>query len=511
VTFRAPGRSPFWAFDRPSDLNTWTWKYNPNLIGQDKRNPGQQIYDLVPAQLTPDPRRDLRTWTWSYNLNLIGQDLLPFRQQDWPLPTAPRQPAYSWIDPTKIWLTPVTLTLPIGESIYDRPTLPVPPAQTWAWSYNLNLIGQDQLPFRNLDWSPPTPPYRPDYSFFNFLIGPITLPLNQQTDWPLPIRQPPLLQTWIQPVNLALTTIVARLPFNQSDWPSPRAPLYPTPSWTASYNLNLIGKDQLPVGKNITDLPSREAREIRTWISPLNLALTTVVTTGVTLRPPIRGLPDQPVALFQPFPFPNLVLTAVPAALPVGKVSTDLPPRDYQRAQDLRTWIQSVNLALTVAPTITVFRAPTYANPRGPDYSVQLRTWVQSVNLALTPAVAFPFNQSDWPIPRPAAQPALGFTAFYNPNLIGKDRLPNRQQDWPLSSAHALSQIPLQIMVAGKPFFLVPPVPLPPGAILTDRPQLRQGTSADLYTIAYSPLTEPFTPPPVSGVIPLRTLMGTGV
>jgi hypothetical protein len=47
--------------------------------------------------------------------------------------------------------------------------------------------------------------------------------------------------------------------------------------------------------------------------------------------------------------------------------------------------------------------------------------------------------------------------------------------------------------------------------MLYERPVLRPDVAAGLYFIGYSPLTEPFTPPPISALPPLRTLMGTGV
>lgn len=54
--------------------------------------------------------------------------------------------------------------------------------------------------------------------------------------------------------------------------------------------------------------------------------------------------------------------------------------------------------------------------------------------VAYKPAVASPFVQADWPTPVPTLFPTSlrTWATSYNPNLVGKDQLPNRQQDWPL-------------------------------------------------------------------------------
>jgi hypothetical protein len=468
-------RAPVWAprFEpEPNPRRSWTWNYNLDLIGKDRLPTGKQVYDLSPNQPIPP-----LVQTAFPNLVILQPTVVTFiiRQSDWPLPQAQQQPAQAWA-----WSYNLNLIgqdrLPTGEQVYDRPVLSSVPAAPWYYQNLLaaTLAPPPPAPFAQFDWPVPRAPYRLDYFFFSSFIGPVTSPLNQNLDLSLPIQPPPQPQTWIQSVNLALTTTVAaQLPFNQNDWPIPRAPGQAAQSWTWNYNLNLIGKDQLPVGENVTDLPPRDfARLFQTWISSVNLALTTAP--------------------------PNLYAQARQQDWPVPR---GVEP-DYRRSWE---WSYNKNL---IGQDQLPFRQSDWPNPIRVVERAQ--TWIDQTKIALSAAIK-PFAQMDWPLPRAPQQPAQSWVSSYLLSLIGQDQLPNRQQDWPLSSAHALSQIPLRIMVAGKPFFLAPIVPLPPGVQFFDRPQLRQGTAADLYTIAYSPLTEPFTPPPVSGVMPLRTLVGTGV
>jgi hypothetical protein len=532
--------TPPWRLDQ-----TWTQWYNLNLINQDLLPIGDQRFDLSP--IYPPYINHLRTWSWQYNLNLIGRDRLPVGEQIFDRPILAVPPAATWIDQTKIQLTAPTLNITISQ-YWDRPQLPVPPAQAWTWSYNLNLIGQDRFP-----------------------VG------EQVFDRPvLPIPPPGL--TWIQQYFIEEIK-----PFLQSDWPLTPPPYRIEQTWTWAYNKNLIGKDQLPPGKDVWDLaPSQrpyEQPQLHSWQSWYNQNLinqdSTIVGEQVWERPTLPIPPAQTYVAWY-----NLNLIGQDK-LPVGEQSSELPPRDFARL--FQTWVNTVNLALVTAPPNldALVHHFDYPNPRGaePDWR---RSWTAGYNLdlvgqdqlpfrqqdwPLTPTVAragdwiqqtaltlkgipqnpffqtdwplpqaplgaiqtwtntfalsligqdkLPFRQSDWPLTsaaRPGREPGLDTIAeSFNLNLIGKDRLPNRQSDWPLPSAHALAQIPLQIMVQGKGFWLVPAIPLPPGAQFFDRPQLPIGTPGDQYTIAQWPGLPIIVPPPVVTGVPLRTLMGTGV
>jgi hypothetical protein len=261
----------------------------------------------------------------------------------------------------------------------------------------------------------------------------------------------------------------------------------------------------MATGQQLTELPPRDfARLFQTWIQTVNLTL-------VTAPPDFHALAHQ-----WDWPNPhgvepdwrrswewqynkNLVGQD---ALPFRQQDWPNPIAAQQAAQ---TWIDQTKILLAVVQN--PFSQYDWPTPR--DYARQVQTWINTVPLAL---VAKPFAQTDWPNPTPLARdPTLAtIAASYNKNLIGQDRLPNRQQDWPLSVGHALAQIPLQIMVQGKWFNLVPPVPGPVGVLFNnyDWP----------VPIGYPPIFQSITnrdnflqPPPVSALPPLRTLMGTGV
>jgi hypothetical protein len=329
---------------------TVTASYNPNLVGQDRLPVGEVIYDLTPRP--HEYRVQIHaSWTWNYNLNLIGKDLLPvgeaifalpvpqdypvqlrqwlsakpptppeplpFNQRDWPIPTQPRQfDLRTWsqspavpplpVDTTSIparvldWGTPpaagrlqatwtsalsLTLTTPVAPkpaAQYDWPLTPLAgqPAKSWSWSYNLNLIGKDQLP-----------------------VGDISTALA-----PTGHIYPVDLRSWIVRVNLALVVTPVVLPYNQYDWPNPRLPQQPTPVWTRSYNLNLIGKDQLPAGEVVSDLPPQRRVAAQTWINAVNLALTSVQVVPFNQLDWQRPIAAAPVnRSFAAFFNPNLI------------------------------------------------------------------------------------------------------------------------------------------------------------------------------------------------------------
>ena len=453
-------------------LHSWAWSYNLSLVGKDRLPIGEQRYELAPGQVTPE-QIQLHSWSWSYNLNLRGKDQLPTGVQRYDL--SPIWPPY--INQLRTWSWQYNLNLigqdrfPTGEQVWERPILPVPPAApTWAWQYNPNLIGQDFLPFR-------------------------------QRDWPLPIapQQPAL--SWTDPAKIWLTAPVLNISISQY-WDRPQLPVPPAQTWTWR-QVGMIGQDQMATGEQRTELPDRgplRAQDLLTWIQTVNLAL---VTAPPVLNITVSKVFDRPI-----LPIPPAV--GWEASYNKNLIGQDQLPfrqqdwpltRAVDRAGD---WIQQTALVLTAVQR--PFVQSDWPLPQVPQGAIQ--TWINTIALALT---AKPFTQTDWPNPTPFARdPTLAtITASYNRNLVGQDRLPNRQQDWPLSSAHILSQIPLQIMVQGKWFNLVPPVPLPPGVQFYDRTIDPRLAAADIAWPAWR--WPQITPPPVSAIVPLRTLMGTGV
>jgi hypothetical protein len=172
---------------------------------------GQAVTDR--PQLLPPAL--FQTWIQSVNLSLVTVPPLPrppFNQFDWPVPIAAGQAA-----------------------------------QSWASSYNQNLVGQDHLPVRQQDWQNP-------------------IPVQWYRDWS---------------INLLQSTLFAPHPFAQLDWPVPVAPPRLDQTFTASYNKNLVGQDRLPNRQQDWPLTqSATAAVIQTWIQSVNLAL---------LAPPVVG------------------------------------------------------------------------------------------------------------------------------------------------------------------------------------------------------------------------------
>jgi hypothetical protein len=263
----------------------------------------------------------------------------------------------------------------------------------------------------------------------------------------------------------------------------------------------------MATGQQLTELPPRDfARLFQTWIQTVNLTLVTAPPDFHALAhqwdwPNPRGAEPDWRRSWEWQYNKNLVGQD---ALPFRQQDWPNPIAAQQAAQ---SWIDQTKIALVPTLPLTTFAQYDWPVPR--DYARQVQTWTNTIPLAL---VAKPFAQTDWPNPTPFSRdPTLAsIAASYNRNLIGQDRLPNRQQDWPLSDGHRLAQIPLQIMVAGKPFFLVPPVAGPLGIVFNnyDWPLPRD----------YPPIFQSITnrdyflqPPPVSPLPPLRTLMGTGV
>src|SRR5215469_15599996 len=399
---------------------TWTWRYNLNLIGQDRLPAGEQSYALAPSQVAPD-QIQLRAWQWSYNLNLIGRDRMTVGDQVYDLAPSQKPPEqvqlHSWTYSYNLNLRGKDL-LPSGEQISDLPPRDPREPRAWSWSYNQNLIAQDKLPVGAEIWERPTLPIAPAL-------------------------------TWIQTVSYEE---IAK-PFYQTDWPNSTAPYRIEQTWTWQYNLNLIGQDRLPAGEQTTELPPRDfSRLFQIWIQQTNLAL---LTTPPTLLPR-KGITDWPVPVAPPrldqtwTASYNLNLIGQDQ-LPIRQQHWPLTP-EAERAIQLRSWIDTVKFALVKPfnqqdwpnptppardPTLTTwaasynknligqdalpFRQQDWPNPIPP---AAVKDWIQQTNLALLSVVPRPFFQTDWPNPTQPSRLDQTWTWTYNKNLIGKDQLP---------------------------------------------------------------------------------------
>ena len=484
------------------------------------------ILKSLPDQ--PFPPNAFQSWTYSYNLNLIGQDQMVVGEQRWELP--PSQTPYELTrNFTWQWNTPLSLYFqapgrPLVGAMWDL----LPPAyfipyridQTWARSYNLNLIGQDKLPTGKAIFELPPRDYLRLQDLRTWLQGTTALTLAPppvvrpivQSDWPLPQTPARLDQFWSEtfqqtpppadtthilrgiwrslpdqpplplqqqsafPNYLVLQPTVVTYIIRQSDWPVPRAPQLGAFTWTWSYNLNLIGQDKLPAGEQVSDRPTLPVPPAQTWAVSYNLSL-----IGQ----------DK---------------------LPTGEQTTELPPRDFPRL--FQTWINTANLSLVTAPPdltrqVHIFD---YPNPRGaePDwrrswefsYNKNLigqdqlpfrqqdwpltravdraGEWIQQTALALTAAAPRPFVQSDWPNPtQPFRDPTL--RAWAPPLNIGllapQPLLPPlylRNQDWPNPRGPIYPSDLRAWPIQGSPAPIIPGVPPPPpvGPAVYNKPML---------------------------------------
>jgi hypothetical protein len=526
-------------------LHSWTFSYNLNLIGKDAMLIGEQITDLPPR----DPR-DVRTWAWSYNLNLIGQDRMLAGEQIWERPTLPVPPALTWIS------TPALIAKPFLQTDWPNPIPPYRVDQTWSWSYNLNLIGQDKmLTGEQITDLPPrdfarilqtwiqqtnlallvTPPVlnvtiskyfdRPqlpippalswEWSYNKNLIGQDQLPFRQQ-DWPNPIP-PALVKDWIQQTNLALLTQPpALLPYKRSHYELPIAgPQQGALSWTWQYNLNLIGQDAMIRSARITDLPPPDfARVLQTWIQQTNLALLTAPIGLPFLSrnqdwPPPRGAePDWRRSWEWSY---NKNLIGQDAMIKSAQVY-DLAPIYQPYINQLRTWAWQYNLNLIGQDErltgAQIYDLPPALTPTA-QRAADLATWIDRVKWWLF----IPFRQTDWPNPtQPFRDPTLtSWAANYNVNLIGQDRMAFRQQDWPnpiapdpYASLRAWT-LPLNIGLTLPP--LVPPLalsnkdwPVPMGPIQPNRG----------FTVPFNPNLPPTPPVVTPSVLNKPMLAGPG-
>jgi len=489
-------------YDYHIQLRDWRWNYNLNLIGKDRLPTGKFGGDLPPIGY-PYPI-DLRTITETYNYNLIGQDKLPVGMDIIDLPPQPAQSAIqlrTWIQSLNLALNTTPAVLPFNQYIWPLSFAPQPATPILTVTYNPNLIGQDKLPTGEVITD--LPPRGYEYATF---LRAWVLNLQQSTLQPIPYGKP-----FYDRPTLALVEL-------------PR-------SWTWNYNLNLIGKDQLPTGEIVSDLPPQPALsaiQLRTWINSVNLAL---VTTPAILpfnqySWPINPGPQQPISIFTasynrnlvgqdrlpfrqqdwPLPTPNPRSLDLVSWIDRAKSYLQRPgrqldwpiPRGYQ--QPIQTFTASYNLNLIGKDQLPVGEVVTDIPPQPALSSIQLRTWIQALNLALTVApIQRPFNQYDWPVNPGPRQPIQVFTSFYNRNLIGKDKLPFRQQDWPLPrDPRRLSDW----ILATNPNRFRPTPPIPFNQYQWPLPRTWTPGFEQRYSFAfqgsniYYPFTNPIPPPP---------------
>jgi hypothetical protein len=432
-----PPVKPFNQYDWP--LNTGARQptailvasYNKNLIGQD-RLPFRQRDWPVPR----DYPRVTPSWATFYNLNLIGRDQLPVGGKAFELPiprdypvslrtlvNAPK-PVEVVVEFATVFRGPIYGLAPRGHdysvtlrSFFGRPVVLTPPpaVRPVGKSLAVDLPLQPIYPQFLRRWQGRLPPRLIPLQLGGTVID---LPLAA-AEYPLQLRQ------WFGRIPPAVVVVVR--PFAQTDWPYPRARDHHAQlrTWTWSYNRNLIGQDRLPVGKDVFDLPPQppiSAIQLRTWINTAALALITAPPPKPFAQYdwPLNIGPRQPTQIFVASYNKNLIAQD---RLPTGDIVTDLSPRGPQ--QPTAIFVASYNKNLIGQDRLPTGARLTDLPPQPALSAVQLRTWIQQTNQALSAFVPpLPFNTYEWLINPGHRQPVQVFTASYNRNLIGQDRLP---------------------------------------------------------------------------------------
>jgi hypothetical protein len=488
----------------PNAFQSWTYSYNLNLIGQDRFPTGEQFWErptlpippLAPTWIAsgtfppmmagalvgvtvrpplkglPEQPPQLLQQSVFQNLNVttLRPTVVTFikRQSDWPAPFAPQQPAQSWTASYNLNLIGQD-RLPIGEQVWERPTLPILPALTWLEGPQYELIAK---PFAQTDWPNPTPAYRLEQTwaaaYNKNLIAQDAMVTGEQLSELPPRDFARVLQTWIQQTNLALLTQPPILNVTIGKYfDRPQLAVPPAQSWEFAYNKNLIGQDQLPTRQQDWPNPIPPAL-VKDWIQSTNLAL----------------------------------LTQPPALLPYHRTHVDLPIAGPQ--QSAQTWIASYNLNLIGKDQLPIGAGLVELAPaQKPPEQVQLHSWAWWYNLNLVAQDQLPFRQSDWPL-TPAAQRAADLATWidrakfwllgtpvnqtywpnptqpfrdpslasfgrgYNLDLIGQDRLPTRQSDWP-NPTPPLEYSLLRAFILPLNLPLVPSVVLAPPLLMRNQ------------------------------------------
>ena len=362
-------------------LRTWTVSRSILLIGQDKLPTGARHYDLTPVGSEPNPRR---SWEYWYNENLIGKDVLPFK------------------------------------GLYELPPVDYSPEpnfrRSWERWYTLNLIGQDKLPFFNKDWPNPPPVYwYRSWEVYQLNELELEVPFRQY-DWP----NPPPVQWYAWWFNPSILEQELLRPVGMQIWPDPY-PIIPSiyyRSWEAFYNQNLIGKDKLPFFN-------------RDWPNPKDYQrLSDYTWIGVS------GISFLPFNKFDwPNPYPAQWYRSWEYWYNLDLINQDrLPnrqqdwpnPYPVQWYQHWENWYDYNLINQDKLPN----RQQDWPNP----YPVQ---WYQDFSQGFSlfrgglVRQPFQFSQYDWPVPKDYLRIDETWTYTFLPELIGKDQLPNRQQDWP--------------------------------------------------------------------------------
>jgi hypothetical protein len=318
-------RVPPWYRDWALSLNTTTL-FPLGLA------PGENVFDLAPRPPAPLPQ----SWT----LNLDTTTLFP-------------------------------TALGPGKQAYDLARGPAPPVQSWAASFDLALIGQDQIPARLVGQDPPAPPQ-----------------LGFARDWALNLNT-----TTLFPTGGPLPVMWWDVP------PSPVAP--PALTWSAPQADTFLIIVAPPPGDQTFEVPRAPQLPFRDWTR----ANFTIVPFVAATPPPGEDFTDRPPVppYYREWQLDDLVLTTLAPIFPAGKPVSDLPPRAPARPD--ASWTQFFDLNLLQPPP-----------PVGDDYSERpqvppyYREWALNDLLLTTLAVTLPPGDQTFETPKAPQAPFRDWT-----------------------------------------------------------------------------------------------------
>lgn len=240
VNIKAVAANPFsqsnWPIPRgrPNPTTSYTQSIQQQLIGQDQL-PFRQLNWPVPK----GPQQNPALWPYfrSAQTQLIGQDqffgLAGHPNFNWPVPRGAQQPVPGWVLSTPIALTAVVA----AQNPFIPVAWPVPrgaqqPTPSWVLSTSIALTAPAVTanPFIPVLWPVPLGPPRGPPTYVRptqiQLIGQDQLPFRQSS-WPVPGGPQRGLQTWVNQFNIQLK-VAAQKPRVNYSWPNPiRRPVQP--------------------------------------------------------------------------------------------------------------------------------------------------------------------------------------------------------------------------------------------------------------------------------------------
>lgn len=325
---------------------------------------------------------------------------------------------------------------PFNQLSWPNPLGPAYAITLRSVIFRPDLTGQDQLPDRWREFPNPRGA-KGSISLLSWLETPLPLPFSSPFgpyNWPNPAGRPRS-QHWLQGFRI-LEVQVEENPFRQTEWLNPVGPGYAISlrTWSDPTKINLIGQDQLPGNQFDWPVPKGASRRPlqHSWTSWISLALEAATRPHKQLNwPNPRGaIPSTSLKTWVDQTKINLIGQDRFFGL-AGHPNFDQPnPRGpSRRPQDWTRGFRIVDQAALFPAEGSNYDWP---NPRGPTYPVSLRTWSDQTRRQLIGQDRLPERQTEWPNPRAALRrpDQHSWTSWIDLALDAATR-PNRQRDWP--------------------------------------------------------------------------------